>query len=84
MVCPLPATSANHRIDTINWIDNNDRTRPFSRLLAAFCRQHAYRGGKTAAELLARLHAAPPHLTDSTRSCWLGSSWPRSRCYARS
>jgi transposase len=27
--------------------------------LAAFCRQHAYRGGKTAAELLDRLHAAP-------------------------
>jgi transposase len=27
--------------------------------LAAFCRQHAYRGGKAAAELLARLHAAP-------------------------
>jgi len=27
--------------------------------LAAFCRQHAYRGGKTAAELLARLQAAP-------------------------
>jgi transposase len=27
--------------------------------LAAFCRRHAYRGGKTATELLARLHAAP-------------------------
>jgi hypothetical protein len=27
--------------------------------LAAFCRKHAYRGGKIAAELLARLHAAP-------------------------
>jgi hypothetical protein len=22
----------------------------------------------------------PPHRTDSTRSCWPGSSWPRSRC----
>jgi hypothetical protein len=27
-VCLLPAPSANHRIDTISQIDNNDRTTP--------------------------------------------------------
>jgi transposase len=27
--------------------------------MAAFCRRHSYRGGKSATELLARLHAAP-------------------------
>jgi transposase len=27
--------------------------------MASFCRRHSYRGGKTAAQLLARLHSAP-------------------------
>jgi hypothetical protein len=37
--------------------------------MAAFCRQHAYRGGKTAIQLLDRLRAAPTHPADSTRPC---------------
>lgn len=51
--------------------------------MGQFCRRHAYRGGKTPAELLARLRAAPSAATRSLPGCSPVSSplrWPRSRC----
>lgn len=48
--------------------------------MAAFCRRHSYRGGKSPAELLARLRSAPvTAVACPSRQC---ASWsmPRSRC----
>jgi transposase len=50
--------------------------------LAAFCRRHAYRGGKPPAELLARLRSAPVPPVGLAPTRLLRSSAPRSNCCA--
>jgi transposase len=46
--------------------------------MASFCRRHSYRGGKTPAQLLARLHSAPTARSASRPPPWQSLSAPRS------
>ena len=48
--------------------------------MAAFCRRHAYRGGKSPAELLSRLRAAPVAQLVYRRPRWQRWSPRRPRC----